>query len=102
MAEALAGVNRKTAAYYFHGLHEVVDQATEDQTPFFGEIAADESYGGAKRKGKPGRGAAGTMPVFSLLKRGGKVYAKVIPKEGLINSKFWAETNQIPSKFHAG
>jgi transposase len=67
------------AAYYFHRLREVVDQATEDQIPFFGEIAVNESYVGGKRKGRRGRGAAGTMPVFSLLKRGGKVYAKVIP-----------------------
>jgi len=29
--------------------------------------------------GNRGRGAAGKIPVFGLLKRGGKVYAKVIP-----------------------
>ena len=34
---------------------------------------------GGTRKGKRGRGAAGKVPVFGLLKRGGKVYAKVIP-----------------------
>ena len=28
---------------------------------------------------KRGRGAAGKVPVFGLLKRGGRVYAKVIP-----------------------
>lgn len=37
-----------------------------------------ESYFGGRRKGKRGRGAAGKVPVFGLLKRGGKVYAKVI------------------------
>ena len=47
--------------------------------PFFGEIEVDESYFGGKRKGKRGRGASGKVPVFGLLKRGGKVYAKVIP-----------------------
>ena len=31
------------------------------------------------RKGKRGRGAAGKVPVFGLLKRGARVYAKVIP-----------------------
>jgi transposase len=30
-------------------------------------------------KGKRGRGAAGKVPVFGLLKRGGRVYTKIIP-----------------------
>jgi len=46
---------------------------------FGGEIEVDESYFGGKRKGKRGRGAAGKTPVFGLLKRGGKVYTKIIP-----------------------
>ncbi len=37
------------------------------------------SYFGGKRKGRRGRGAGGEIPVFGLLKRGGKVYTKVIP-----------------------
>ena len=45
---------------------------------FGGEIEVDESYFGGRRKGKRGRGAAGKIPVFGLLKRGGKVYARVI------------------------
>ena len=52
---------------------------TEDRAPLFGEIEADESYFGGHRKGRRGRGAAGKVPVFGLLKRGGKVYARVIP-----------------------
>ena len=36
------------------------------------------NFGGI-RKGKRGRGSAGKIPVFGLLKRGGKVYTKVIP-----------------------
>ena len=39
----------------------------------------DESYFGGKRKGKRGRGAAGKVPVFGLLKRGARVYTKIIP-----------------------
>ena len=77
-AAELIGVNRKTAAYYYHRLREMIYQATEDETPFCGEIEVDESYFGGRRKGKRGRGAAGKVPVFGLLKRGGKVYAKVI------------------------
>ena len=30
------------------------------------------------RKGKRGRGAAGKVPVFGLLKRGGKVYTQIV------------------------
>jgi len=78
-ASALVGVNKTTASYYFHRLREIIYQATEDETPFHGEIEVDESYFGGKRKGMRGRGAAGKVPVFGLLKRGGKVYAKVIP-----------------------
>ena len=44
-----------------------------------GEVEADESYFGGIRKGKRGRGAAGKVAVFGLLKRGGKVYTAIIP-----------------------
>jgi transposase len=44
-----------------------------------GEVEADESYFGGVRKGKRGRGAGGKVPVFGLLKRGGKVYTAIIP-----------------------
>lgn len=43
-----------------------------------GEIELDESYFGGARKGKRGRGAAGKMIVFGILKRGDRVYTKVI------------------------
>lgn len=46
---------------------------------FDGKIEVDESYFGGIRKGKIGCGSAGKIPVFGLLKRGGKVYIKVIP-----------------------
>jgi transposase len=78
-AAALVGVNKNTANYYFQRLRAIISQATAEQTPLFGEIEVDESYFGGKRKGKRGRGAGGKVPVFGLLKRGGKVYAKVIP-----------------------
>jgi transposase len=44
---------------------------------FGGELEVDESYFRGKRIGKRGRGAAGKIPVFGLLKRGGRVYVKV-------------------------
>jgi transposase len=78
-AAELVGVNPKTAAFYFHRLRQMIVQASEDDTPLGGEIEVDESYFGGHRKGKRGRGAAGKLPVFGLLNRGGKVYARVIP-----------------------
>jgi len=78
-AASFVGVNRNTAAYYFHRLRQLICQTAEDETPLFGEIEVDESYFGGRRKGKRGRGAAGKVPVFGILKRGGRVYTKVIP-----------------------
>lgn len=80
-AASLCGVNRKTAAFYFHRLREIIalELEAENEAMFGGEIEVDESYFGGKRKGKRGRGAAGKIPVFGLLKRGGKVYTKIIP-----------------------
>jgi transposase len=38
----------------------------------------DKSYFGGVRKGERGRGAAGKVVVFGILKRGGRVFAKVV------------------------
>ena len=48
----------------------------EGEAMFGGDIEVDESCFG----GKHGRGAAGKIPVFGLLKRGAKMYARVIPE----------------------
>jgi len=40
----------------------------------------DESYFGGRRKGDWSRGAAGKIPVFSILERGGKVRVEVVQK----------------------
>jgi len=70
----LIGVNRKTAAYYYHRLRELISQHSEEEAYeiFDGEIEVDESYFGGHRKGKRGRGGGGKTPVFGLLKRGVK------------------------------
>ena len=62
-AASLVGVNKSTAALYFHRLREIVAQQSEDISPVFGEIEVDESYFGGHRKGKRGRGAAGKVRV---------------------------------------
>jgi len=79
-AADLVGVNRKTAAFYFHRLRVIITRHLETEAGEFlsGEIEVDESYFGGRRKGKRGRGAGGKTPVFGLLKRGGKVYTKII------------------------
>jgi len=81
IAASLVGVHRNTSAYFFQRLREIIvlELDAESEAMFGGEIEVDESYFGGKRKGKRGRGSAGKIPVFGLLKRGGKVYTKVIP-----------------------
>lgn len=79
-AADLVGVNRHTATLYFRKLRELIARQMEAETPFLsGEIELDESYFGGHRKGKRGRGAAGKVIVFGLLKRGGKVHALIVP-----------------------
>ena len=79
-AAEIAGVNRNTAILFYHKLREVIFEALAAEAPelLAGEIEVDESYFGGHRKGKRGRGAAGKVPVFGLLKRHGKVYVAII------------------------
>ena len=79
-AAELVGVNRNTAILFFHKLRERIAENLSLEAPFLeGEIEVDESYFGGVRKGKRGRGAAGKVPVFGLMKRGGRVYTIMIP-----------------------
>lgn len=79
-AAELTGVNRNTAILYYHKLREIIADRLAEDTPFLdGEVEVEESTFGGRRKGKRGRGAAGKVPVFGLLKRGGKVHAVMIP-----------------------
>jgi transposase len=77
-AAELVGVNRHSATLFYQKLRQIIAYELEDDSPFEGEIELDESYFGGHRKGNRGRGAAGKIPVFGLLKRRGKVYTKVI------------------------
>ena len=77
-AELVVGVHRNTAACYFHRLRVLIAKHVDKHSWFDGEIELNESYFGDRRKGQRGRGAAGKVPIFELLKRGGKVYTKVI------------------------
>ncbi len=78
-ASDLVGVNRNTARWFYHRLRQIITRQIEEEWCLDGEIEVDESYFGGTRKGKPGRGTAGKVAVFGILKRGGKVYTKIIP-----------------------
>ena len=79
-AADLQGIQANTAALFYRKIREIIVVHLEaDAAPFAGEVEVDESYFGGARKGKRGRGSAGKVPVFGLLKRGGKVYALPVP-----------------------
>ena len=78
-AAELVGVNKNTATDFYLKLRQIIVFGLQQEAPFFdGPVEVDESYFGGKRKGKRGRGAAGKVPVFGLLKRNGKIYAQVV------------------------
>ena len=80
-AECLVGVNKSNTAYYFQRFRQIIFLQLEQEAHqvFGGEIKVDESYFGGIRKGNRERRAVGEIPVFELLKRGERVYTKVIP-----------------------
>ena len=78
-AADLAGIHRNTAIRFFHKLREKIAIEQQDRIErFCGKVELDESYFGGHRKGKRGRGAAGKVAVFGILKRDGKVYTQII------------------------
>ena len=79
-AADLLTLNRNSASLYYRKIREVITWhlAQEANEYFAGEVELDESYFGGRRKGKRGRGAGGKVVVFGILKRGGKVYTRVI------------------------
>jgi len=80
IASKIVGINKNSATYYFHRLRKLIFEKTEQKAINFfdGKIELDESYFGGRRKGKRGRGAAGKIIVFGILKRGGKVYTQPV------------------------
>ena len=77
-AAEIIGVQPNTAIRFYMRLRFLISS----QLPSYelnGEVEADESYFGGIRKGKRGRGAAGKVAVFGLLKRGGKVFTAIVP-----------------------
>ena len=77
-AAQIVGIQANSAIAFFMRLRWLI-ASNLPSYELSGEVEADESYFGGVRKGKRGRGAAGKVAVFGLLKRGGKVYACIIP-----------------------
>ena len=77
-AAEIVEVQANTAIRFYQRLRILI-ASKQPSYELSGEIEADESYFGGVRKGKRGRGAAGKVAVFGLLKRGGKVYTAIIP-----------------------
>ncbi len=65
---------------FFRKIPKVISYhlALEADEVFDDQIELDESYFSGHRKGKRGRGAAGKVAVFGLLKRQGKVFTVVV------------------------
>lgn len=79
-AADILGIQPNTAMLFYKKIRQVISHHLELQAHevFDGAVELDESYFGGARKGKRGRGAAGKVVVFGILKRGGKVFTKVV------------------------
>ena len=71
-ADVLYLQSNTTALFYRQVRELIAEHAAADEDLLSGEVEADKSYFGGVRQGKRCRGTAGKIPVFGLLKRGGK------------------------------
>ena len=94
-AAIILKINPNSAALFYRKIRKVIafHLAQEAVEEFNGEVEIDESYFGGVRKGKRGRGAAGKVVVFGMLKRHGKVYTVVVE-----NTKTKTLMNEIARK----
>ncbi|HHR6132089.1 TPA: IS1595 family transposase [Providencia alcalifaciens] len=81
IAAELVGVHRNTAAYYFHRLRMLIAENVKMNSWFTNEITLDEMYLGGQYKEEGIRRFFGKKPIFGLLKRGDKIYTKIIPDD---------------------
>lgn len=78
-AASLIAIQPNTAAKFYLRLRHLIASKMVNFEMLDGEVEVDESYFGGIRKGQRGRGAAGKVIVFGLLKRHGKVHTVVVP-----------------------
>ncbi len=75
----LTDISRNSINRIYALLRCLIASLSINSSPSSGKFELDESYFGARRvRGKRGRGAAGKTPVFSLLKRDGKVLVEIV------------------------
>jgi transposase len=90
----LGGIHRNKAVRFFHKLREKIALKQQNRREqFCRKIELCESYCGGPCKGKRGRGAAGKVVFFGLLKQGGKVYPQII-----LDAKAYTLMPIIPKK----
>ena len=79
-AADILGIHPNSAALFYRKIRTVINYhlALAADGVFEGSIELDESYFGGRRKGRRGRGAAGKVVVFGILKRNGRVYTVVV------------------------
>jgi transposase len=76
-AADVLGIQPNSAALFYRKLRQTIAGRPGQESPeaFDGLVDLGGSHFGGVRKGRRGRGAAGKVAVFGILKRGGRVYA---------------------------
>ena len=103
-ASELLGVQSNTAITFYMRLRQLIASKLPSYE-LYGQVEADERYFGGRRKGMRGRGAAGKIAVFGLLKHGGKVYTALIPNaktqtwRPIIEEHVRPTVSYIPTRF---
>ena len=84
-AAEFGNLNRVTVNNIYTKIRQRIAILCEQESPFVNdEIELNESYFGARRvRGKRGRGATGKIPVFGMLKRGDKVYTRIVKNRSI-------------------
>ena len=79
-AADILGIQPNSAILTYRKIRMVISHhlALAADEVFEGPVELDESYFGGRRKGRRGRGAAGKVVVFGILKRNGQVYTVVM------------------------
>ena len=79
-AADILGIQPNSAILFYRKIRMVISHylALVADEVFEGPVELDESYFGRRRKGRRGRGAAGKVVVFGILKRNGQVYIVVV------------------------
>ena len=79
-AADILGIQPNSAALFYRKIRTIINYhlALAADEVFEGPVELDESYFGGRRKGRRGRGAAGKVVVFGILKRNGRVYTVVV------------------------